>query len=138
MRYDWPRVLPREFYEGLDQFNRREYFLCHETLEGLWIAERGSVRELFQGVIQIAVGCYHLVARHNFRGATRKLDAGARRIARAGPADGDYGVAWPELIAGADILRDHLHALSAEYLGQFDRALLPQARFAMPLALPGA
>ena len=78
MRDNWPQALPREFYAGLAQFNSREYFQCHETLESLWIAERGPVRELFQGVIQIAVGCYHLIARNNFHGATRKLDAGAR------------------------------------------------------------
>ena len=84
MRGDWPEHLPAAFYTGLTQFNQRDYYACHETLEALWIPERRSVRELYQGVLQIAVGCYHLTARANFIGATRKLDEGATAIGTCG------------------------------------------------------
>lgn len=133
MRNDWPQSLPREFYKGLGQFNSQEYFQCHETLESLWIVERGSARELHQSVIQIAVGCYHLTTRNNFRGATHKLDAGARRIERASPDDADYGVDWSALIESADRLLDHICNLGMEHLPDFDRALLPTVLYAKPL-----
>src|SRR5579864_4347401 len=118
---DWPQQLPEAFYQALEEFNRREYFECHETLEALWIPEKRSVREIYQGVLQIAVGCYHLTARANWVGAVNKLEAGARRLECAGLAGappegaeapyGLYGVDWPDLITAADRLQSHLRTL---------------------------
>ena len=126
---DWSETLPPAFYNGLDELNAGEYFQCHETLEALWIPERRSVRELYQGVIQIAVGCHHLTTRANWTGATRKLDEGARRLERAAPGVGACGVDWNGLVAQADRLRDHLRALGPEQVTTFDRGLLPQAHY---------
>lgn len=125
----WPSRLPVAFYDGLDELNRGEYFACHETLERLWLAEKGAVREVYQGVLQIAVGCYHLTARTNWIGATRKLDEGARRLERAG-LGGDStqcGVDWTGLIASADALQAHLREIGPANVTAFDRSLLPQA-----------
>ena len=72
------------------------------------------------------MGCYHLTVRANWVGATRKLDEGARRLARAGPDAGAYGVDWLGLIVQADLLRDHLRILGLERLTAFDRSLLPK------------
>ena len=132
MPSDWPPQLPPAFHQGLDELNAGEYFRCHETLEALWIAERRSVRELYQGVIQIAVDCFHLTARANWIGATRKLDEGARRLGRAGPDAGAYGVDWAGLVAQADRLRDHLRALGPAGVAAYDRALLPQVSYQRP------
>src|SRR5579884_725820 len=139
----WPARLPPEFYAALDQLNRGEYFACHETLEALWIPEKRSVREIYQGVLQIAVGCYHLTARANWVGAVNKLEAGARRLERVGlllplaspdgkagqSGYGFYGVDWAGLIAAADRLQTHLRALGRDNVVAFDRALLPEARW---------
>ncbi|HLV82087.1 MAG TPA: DUF309 domain-containing protein [Chthonomonadaceae bacterium] len=135
---DWPRRLPAAFYTALEQFNQGEYFACHETLEALWIPEMRSVREIYQGVLQIAVGCYHLTARGNWVGAVNKLEAGARRLERAGlvaspeegaEAYGLYGVAWPQLIASADRLQRHLRELGRENVSAFDPSLLPLVEY---------
>jgi predicted metal-dependent hydrolase len=129
-----PERLPPEFYTALDALNRGEYFACHETLEALWIPEKRSVRQIYQGVLQIAVGCYHLVERRNWVGAVNKLDAGARRLERLGLGVSDetaaYGVDWSCLIADADRLQAHLRALGREDVARFDRALLPVAIYA--------
>jgi hypothetical protein len=126
-----PERLPAEFYSALEELNRGEYFACHETLEALWIPETRDVRQIYQGVLQIAVGCYHLVERRNWVGAVNKLDAGARRLERLGLSASDetavYGVDWPRLIADADRLQAHLRALGRENVARFDRALLPVA-----------
>ena len=87
MTSDWPEQLPAAFYAALAELNAGDYYRCHETLEALWLAERGPVREAYQGVLQIAVGCYHLTVRANWIGATRKLEEGARRLERAGLAE---------------------------------------------------
>ncbi|MDJ0676909.1 MAG: DUF309 domain-containing protein, partial [Calothrix sp. MO_167.B42] len=28
--------LPQEFWEGVEQFNSRQFYACHDTLEALW------------------------------------------------------------------------------------------------------
>jgi predicted metal-dependent hydrolase len=132
MTRDWPEQLPSAFYAGLDELNAGEYYRCHETLEALWLVERRPVREAYQGVLQIAVGCYHLTTRTNWIGATRKLNEGARRLERAGLgelATERYGVAWDALIAAADRLHSHLEALGPAAVFQFDPALLPAVRY---------
>ena len=28
---------PQEFWQGVEEFNNREYYACHDTLEALWM-----------------------------------------------------------------------------------------------------
>jgi predicted metal-dependent hydrolase len=58
--------------EGLRRFNAGEYFEAHEELEAAWRAEKGSVRDLYQGILQLGVACYHL-ERGNYRGALKVI-----------------------------------------------------------------
>jgi hypothetical protein len=64
-----------QLVHGLEQFNREEFWECHETLEGLWRAERDPIRYLYQGVLHIGVAFHHL-KRGNYRGARRLLASG--------------------------------------------------------------
>lgn len=76
-----PRM--KEFLEGVEQFNKKEFFDCHETLEHLWMEDRSPERELIQGIIQIAVGYYHYL-RSNRVGALKLLTRGLERIKKYG------------------------------------------------------
>ncbi|HLK60487.1 MAG TPA: DUF309 domain-containing protein [Chthonomonadaceae bacterium] len=127
---DWPESLPSEFYVALEELNRGDYFQCHETLEALWIPERRTVRELYQGVLQIAVGCYHLTVRANWVGAVNKLDAGARRLERAlaGRSTCLYGVDWLQLVQDADRLQSHLRDLGRDRLDANEAGSFPLIR----------
>ncbi len=60
-----PRVL-----DGIDCFNRGEYFEAHEVIEGVWLEEFTIIRPLYQGLIQAAVCLYHL-ERKNRHGAVK-------------------------------------------------------------------
>jgi hypothetical protein len=40
----------RELLHAVEQFNAREYFECHETLEAIWIAEPGPIRTLYKSI----------------------------------------------------------------------------------------
>src|SRR2546422_9049291 len=42
--------------KGIDEFNRRLFFECHETLEEIWLEEHGEDRAFYQGLIQVAAG----------------------------------------------------------------------------------
>jgi uncharacterized protein len=70
--------------KGVEEFNRRDFFECHETLEGLWRIYEGPQRECIQGIIQIAVGYYHHL-RGNQVGALKLLRCGRDRILKFQP-----------------------------------------------------
>ncbi len=64
---------------GIDLFNRREFFVCHEVLEEVWTHERGARRLFLQALIHFAVAFYH-DQRGNPVGATRQLRKGLRKL----------------------------------------------------------
>lgn len=66
---------PRELLTGIAQFNAGDYWHCHETLEMLWRSEPDPIRFLYQGILLIGVGHYHL-QRNNRLGALAKLQQG--------------------------------------------------------------
>lgn len=114
------------FAEAVEAFNERRYFACHELLEELWREEPGAVRAVYQGILQIAVGCYHLMARSNLVGAHNKLEAGARRLEPHGRSF--RGVDLRALIADADRLRASLPTPQAGLRAPWDQTLLPRIR----------
>jgi predicted metal-dependent hydrolase len=118
---------PAALRTAIEQFNQREFFECHETLEALWNAEPGSVRTLYKGILQVGVGCYHLL-RHNYLGATVKLRAGANYLAPF--AAGCLGVDVARLIADAHALLAVVELLGPERFTQADLALIPRVHHA--------
>ncbi|MGE5335776.1 MAG: DUF309 domain-containing protein [Nitrososphaerota archaeon] len=107
---------------GIEQFNNREYFECHETLEALWNSEPGPIRVLAKGILQVGVGCYHLL-RGNYRGALLKLASGADYLEPFAP--GCRGVEVARLIADARRLHAAVVAHGPGGTSEVDRALLP-------------
>ena len=75
--------------EGLDEavelFNAGQYFEAHEVLERLWLAADGLDRELYQGVLQVAVGLHH-EAHGNRKGAASMLAKGVSRLTPLAPS----------------------------------------------------
>ncbi len=69
------------FARGLAQFNHRQFFECHDTLEEVWSGMRGAPRDFFQGLIQVAVGFYHL-GNDNPAGARSVLRRSLERLGR--------------------------------------------------------
>ena len=66
--------------KGLELYNAREYFECHEVLENAWRAEKGPIRELYRGILQVAVGYYH-IQRGNYIGARKMFNRCRRWLA---------------------------------------------------------
>jgi predicted metal-dependent hydrolase len=65
--------------DGVDLFNRGDFFECHEALEAVWLETSGEDRVFLQGLIQIAVSFYHL--RHgNLVGSARLLSAALEKL----------------------------------------------------------
>jgi uncharacterized protein len=67
---DCTQELPQEVINGIHLFNRGCFFESHEELENAWRKEHGPNRNLYQGILQLGVGYYHLT-RGNFIGAAK-------------------------------------------------------------------
>ena len=65
---------------GIELFNSRKFFECHEVLEEEWTPERGPRRLFLQSLIHLAVGLYH-AGNRNHAGAIRQLRKGLRKLA---------------------------------------------------------
>ena len=114
---------PPGLLAGIAQFNAGEYWECHETLEEIWRVEPDPIRYLYQGILQIGVGFYHL-RRGNYRGAVNKLTSGLAYLAPSEPDCLRVDVARLRAEAGAVLAA--LTALGPEQLTALDTSRLPQ------------
>jgi len=85
-RYAWmpdrsacDQSLPDGVLKGIEQFNSRAFFRCHDSIESVWVDEQGDVRFMYQGILQISVGFYH-VQRGNLRGAAKMMARGKGKL----------------------------------------------------------
>jgi predicted metal-dependent hydrolase len=113
---------PPGLIEGIRQFNQREFFECHETLETLWRAEPGAIRDLYQGILQVGVGFYH-AERGNYVGARELLRRGIERLRAFQPAC--HGVDLDGLVRQAEAAADEIRRLGPERIEELDARLIP-------------
>jgi uncharacterized protein len=115
------QALPPLALRGLELFNRGAYFEAHEELELAWRAEQGAVRELYRGILQIAVAYYH-IQRGNYPGAVKMF---FRSRTWLGP--------FPDACCGIDLagfradyrrVESELERLGPRGISRFDRRLL--------------
>ncbi len=64
------KIIADHARQGIEYFNRGMFFEAHEELEAAWKAEPGAVRNLYRGILQVAVA-YHHLERDNFNGAIK-------------------------------------------------------------------
>ncbi len=114
------------FEKGVAQFNRGEFWACHETLEAVWLDQHGPVRDFYKGLIQAAAGLHHL-SQGNLRGVDIVL---GRAIAYLEPfASHSLGVNVAGLIQGSERCRWTALELGSERLREFDQRLIPRLEF---------
>ncbi len=59
---------PADFYRGLELFNRRFYYECHDLWEEVWAEAKGREKLFYQALIMSAVSLYHY-GNENLEGA---------------------------------------------------------------------
>jgi predicted metal-dependent hydrolase len=114
---------PAGLLKGIEEFNRGAFYECHDTLEALWVAESRSVRQLYQGILQVAVAFYHLRA-GRFRPVVTLLTRGSKYLEPFAPTCMGMDVAG--VLRGAAGCLDQVQALGAERLHEFDWSLVPE------------
>lgn len=107
--------------KGIRLFNERAYFEAHEELELAWGAETGPIRELYRGILQVAVAYLH-ISRHNYRGAM-KMFLRLRQWLDPLP-DECLGVNVAQLRSDALAARAEVERLGPERIADFDVRLL--------------
>lgn len=115
-----PVVPPEEFWQGVEQFNQQEFYACHDTLEGLWMEAFEPDKQFYQGILQIAVACYHL-GNLNWRGAVILLGEGISRLGGYQPVY--EGVDVTELMTQSIELLKALQETGAEQVADFVKQL---------------
>ena len=118
-----PQELPDLVLQGIEEFNRGEFFECHEYLEEAWMQESGRVRYLYQGILQVGVGFYHL-QNGNWRGATGLLRNGTTRLKEFEPAT--LGVDVAKLVSQSERCLRQLEDLGRERIDEFDKSKIPK------------
>jgi uncharacterized protein len=103
--------LPEQFWQGVREFQQGQFYECHDTLEALWIEAREPNKTFFQGILQIAVACYHL-SNNNWKGAVILLGEGIRRLVTYQPEY--FGLDIEHLVNTSADLLEHLQRMGPE------------------------
>jgi uncharacterized protein len=117
-----PGTMPEGLREGIALFNARRFYEQHEAIEAEWHAERGEIRALYQGILQIGVGFYHAL-NGNHRGAVALLTDGVDKLGRFQPSA--LGIDTAGLLAGTQVCLDEIVALGPDGLDRFDASRIP-------------
>jgi len=111
-----------KFRRGVEEFNRREFFAAHETLEEIWLKAPEPEKTFLQGVIQVASAFHHYL-KGNHAGAEPLLRRGLEKLEKS--PDGYAGIdvqrlrkkaMWwlEEIAAGRSPVQEELPQIVAE------------------------
>ncbi|MGL6339798.1 MAG: DUF309 domain-containing protein [Waterburya sp.] len=110
-----------EFKRAIAEFNQQQFYDCHDTLEAIWVEAPEADKRFYQGILQVAVGCYHL-SNDNLRGAIILLGEAIRRLYDYQPVYEDVNVEL--LLEQANQLLQTLQQLPPEQTSEFYQQLL--------------
>ncbi|ESR42955.1 hypothetical protein KPL70_018171 [Citrus sinensis] len=91
------------FDEAVALFNERAYYKCHDCLESLWYTAEEPTRTLIHGVLQCAVGFYHLF-NQNHKGAMMELGEGLGKLRKMNLRSGPFHEFENEISAALEFI----------------------------------
>lgn len=106
--------------EGIRLFNEGKYFEAHEELEIAWNEETGPIRDLYRGILQVAVTYLH-ITRGNYDGAV-KVHARSLRWTR-GWNEICRGINVEKLRSDAEFAMREVERLGRNRIEEFDPSL---------------
>jgi uncharacterized protein len=68
-----------DIIKGILLFNDNDFFSAHDFFEDIWMGAKTDEKLFFQGLVQISVGCYHLIC-GNIKGAESQLNKGIKKL----------------------------------------------------------
>jgi predicted metal-dependent hydrolase len=112
--------------DGIEKFNRGQYYACHDDLEEAWRQDESPARDLYRAVLQVAIA-YYQIEKENYRGAVKML----LRVRQ-------WLSPLPGICRGIDVARlrndvlavnEALVELGPDQIGEFDRTLFKPVIF---------
>ncbi|HMN31373.1 MAG TPA: DUF309 domain-containing protein [Caldilineaceae bacterium] len=119
----WDEPLSAEAQAGVDAFNAGNYFEQHEHFEQAWMAEPRSIRELYQGLLQVGLAFYQ-IQRDNWAGALKMFRRGLPRL-KGLPAV-CQGLQIAHLRSAAEAIHLEISELGPAGLSTFDQRKFPR------------
>lgn len=111
------------FERGIEEFNRHFFFEAHDTWEELWMETAGNHRLFYQGLIQTAVGFYHL-GNQNYKGACSQFGKALTKIEQFLPAF--CGIDTQHLSTNVRLCLYDAELLREGKVTQFDEGKIPR------------
>lgn len=119
MQQDCDGILHPKAIEGIRLFNEGKFFEAHEELELAWRDETGHIRDLYRGILQIAVTCLH-ISRGNYDGALKVHERSLKWMSGWGGIC--RGINIDKLREDAARVMDEVDRLGRDGIGEFDRS----------------
>lgn len=107
--------------EGIRLFNDGKFFEAHEELETAWNQESSPIRDLYRGILQIAVAYLH-ITRGNYDGAVKVYGRSLKWT--AGWDDVCRGIDIGKLRKDAGRVMEEVERLGRNGIDKFDRSNL--------------
>ena len=104
------------FWQGVEEFNQQHFYACHDILEAIWVDAEEIDKKFYQGILQIAVACYHL-GNHNWRGAVILLGEGISRLTSYQPIY--HSIDVTELVKESYQLLQGLQQIKSDRIEEF-------------------
>lgn len=111
------------FSRGIEEFNRQFFFEAHDIWEELWMETTGNHRLFYQGLIQTAVGFYHL-SNGNYKGASSQFGKAVAKLNNYLPEF--HGVDTRQLVNAVTECRTDVELLKEGRLEGFDERKIPR------------
>ena len=109
--------------EGARRFNAGLFFEAHEAWEEVWLESPRELRNLYQGLIQVAAAFVHL-QRNEYPGTVRLLDEGLRKLESYPPQT--LAVQLTPLTAATRAVQRRVIELGEHRLREVELASLPK------------
>lgn len=106
--------------EGIELFNEGKFFEAHEEFEAAWRDESDTIRDLYRGILQVAVTYLH-ITRANYDGAVKVYGRSLKWT--KGWADICRGIHVKKLCIDAENIMKEMERLGRERIGDFDISL---------------
>ncbi|MEI6208388.1 MAG: DUF309 domain-containing protein [Desulfuromonadales bacterium] len=116
---------PGQLLLAIRQFNSRDWYECHETIEEMWLGETGEMKDFLQGSLQISVALLHW-RNGNHGGAVSLLASGVNYLKRV--PDVCLWVDVQSLIADSDSVRVALEELGKDRMDSLESSLIPKIK----------
>ncbi len=95
-----------DIFKGVLFFNDSDFFSAHDFFEDIWMGAEADEKFFFQGLVQISVGCYHLIC-GNLKGAKSQLIKGIEKLNNYQPEF--YSVNLEKLIKEISFLSNNIN-----------------------------